>query len=143
VVKRETLVLLSILCGVLVGCGDSGFQLVPVSGQLTFDGKPAPAGGTISFTPMGDTGTSDLPRRIGSAIFNTDGNFVVSSYKKDDGLMPGRYTVKIVCWVGTPSERNPKSYIDLDRVPQDYRPDLTVEKGSAPMVVKYDIPPKK
>lgn len=89
------------------------------------------------------TGLSGLPDRPGSATFGTNGKFVVSSYKSGDGLLPGKYTAKITCWVGTPNERIPSSYIDLDRVPQDYRPELVVEKGSGPMEIDYDVPPKK
>jgi hypothetical protein len=47
-----------------------------------------------------------------------------------------------VCLVGTPSEANPNSYIELDRVPQDFRPELLVEEGGEPIEVTIDVPPK-
>ena len=127
----------------LVGCGGSDLPLVPVSGELTFHGEPPPAPGSINFVMVRGSGMSGLPDRSGSATFGADGKFEVSSFKKGDGLLPGKYTAKIVCFVGTPSEADPSSYERLSRVPQDYYPELVVEKGSAPMHVKYDVPPKK
>jgi hypothetical protein len=127
----------------LDGCGGSDLPLVPVSGELTFDGEPPPAPGSINFIMVTGSGMSGLPDRPGSATFGVDGKFEVSSFKKGDGLLPGKYTAKIVCFVGTPSEADPSSYERLSRVPQDYHPELVVEQGSAPMHVKFDVPPKK
>jgi hypothetical protein len=141
--RYRILVLLTIWTA-SIGCG-SGSELpfVPVSGELTFNGLPPPASGSINFVMVRGSGLSGLPDRPGSAVFGTDGKFEVSSYKKGDGLLPGTYQAKIVCFVGNPSEANPSSFVDLDRVPQDFRPELVVEKGSGPMEVKFDVPPKK
>jgi len=129
---------------VAVGCGSgSDLPLVPTSGTLTFDGGPPPASGSINFVMVTGTGLDGLPDRPGSSTFGTDGKFVVSSFKKGDGLLPGKYTAKINCFVGTPNESDPSSYAELDRVPQDFQPELTVEEGSRPIEVEFDVPPKK
>ena len=126
------------------GCGKgSDLPLVPVTGELTFDGNPPPAGGSINFMLVKGSGISGLPDRPGRANFGTDGKFEVSSFKKGDGLLPGKYTANVICFVGTPSEADPSSYERLSRVPRDYHPELVVEEDGGPRHVKYDVPPKK
>jgi hypothetical protein len=109
---------------------------------VTFNGGPPPAPGTINFVLRPGTGLSGLPNRPGTASFDKDGRFEVSSYKKGDGLVPGTYTAAIICLVGTPSEGNPQSFIDLNAAPQDFNPEVVVEKGGKPMQVTFDVPPK-
>jgi hypothetical protein len=134
--------LLLAACGGIVGCGSSGPELVPVSGTVTFSGGPPPAPGTINFVLRPRTGLSGVPNRPGTASFDKDGKFVVSSFKKDDGLMPGTYVAAIICYMGTPSEANPQSFIDLNAAPQDFAPELVVEQGSKPIVKTFDVPSK-
>jgi hypothetical protein len=142
--RRITLVVWIVSLAPQVGCGGGAdLPLVPVSGTLTFDNGPPPAIGSINFMLISGTGLGGLPDRPGSAVFDRDGTFVVSSFREGDGLLPGKYTAKIICFVGTPSEAEPASYARLDRVPPDYRPELLVEPGSGPIEVTFDVPPKR
>lgn len=127
----------------LAGCSKSELPLVPVQGKVTFNGGPPPAPGTINFMLVSGKGLSGLPNRPGSSTFDANGRFEVSSYKEGDGLLPGTYTAKISCYVDTPSEAIPNSFIDFDLVPQDFRPELVVKEGSEPIEVTFDAPPKK
>ena len=67
----------------LCGCGGKGLNGVPVSGQVTLDGKPL-ADGSITFVPTGQGITA--------------GGKIVDAYYElspKDGLVPGTYKVRI------------------------------------------------
>ncbi len=127
----------------LVGCGrDNGLQIVPVSGKVTFAGGPCPAAGTVTFTPL--EVAAGLPRRPASGTFHEDGTFFVTSFKKGDGLIPGRYKVTVSCDSGLPDPRSPDPWGDVSYVAKGYEPpELVVEAGSDPIEVNYDVTPKK
>lgn len=125
------------------GCGTShGLPLVPVSGQITFAGGPCPAAGTVTYSPIEiDAG---LPRRPGSATFYEDGAFVVTTFKQGDGILPGRYKTTISCNSGLPDPRSADPWGDVSYIAKDYQsPELIVTAGSDPIVVNYDVTPKK
>jgi hypothetical protein len=84
--------LLSLLA--FTGCGDSDVRVetFPVTGSVSFDGKP-PAGAKLVFHPAkveGDTLGAAPNARVGD-----DGSFSVSSYGANDGAPPGEYTVTV------------------------------------------------
>jgi hypothetical protein len=126
------------------GCGSrSDLPLVPVSGTVTFAGGPCPSPGSIAFMPGSGSSGNGLPNRPGSARFDTDGKFVVTSFHEGDGLLPGTYGVNISCHdskyvPGTPNAAS------LDHMPPGFRPDdLVVKQGQAAIEVNYDVPAKK
>jgi hypothetical protein len=125
----------------LTGCG-GGLPVVPVSGKVSFNNGPCPAAGSVAFSPVRGSGIDGVPEHVGNATFAPDGRFVVSSFTKGDGLLPGKYAVKISCVTGAPAYG--QSYDDVDAVPQDFKPpELVVEKGSSAIDVNYDVPAKK
>ena len=73
------------------GCGGGEqFEVVPVSGRVTFNGKPLPGGGTISFVPTGE--------REGKAAggeIKPDGTYVLSTYAEGDGALLGPHRVEV------------------------------------------------
>jgi hypothetical protein len=132
-------------CWAFAGCGGShDLPLVPVSGTVTFEGGPAPAPGTLSFSQSPGSGVPGLPSRPGRASFDADGKFAVTTFQEGDGLLPGTYRVTIVCLDGEPGGARPREMITF--IPLDYRPDdLVIEEGQDSVVVNYDVPlnPKK
>jgi hypothetical protein len=123
----------------VTGCSDNGMGLVPVSGKVTFAGNPPPAGGTISFNPI--TVQEGLPRRPGTAKFEADGAFAVTSFKPGDGLVPGTYHPRIQCWKGQPNSNDPSSFDRLNYVPKDFEPKpIVVEAGAGAVEVTIDVP---
>jgi hypothetical protein len=128
-----------VLCLLAAGCGGSDKPLVSVSGQATYGGGEWPRAGTITFTPV-ETGSTAISRP-GSGLFQTDGKFVVGSYKPGDGLMPGTYHVAISC-IDPMDFSKPRE--ELEFVPADFRTEkLVVEAGQDAIVLKYDVPKKK
>ena len=96
----------------LSGCGRKGPEVVPVEGTITLDGGPWPKPGTLYFTA--ETSSSGLTSRPAMGAFDTDGNLTVTTFKKGDGLIPGKHKIRVECWETPPrmgSTTPPKSYL--------------------------------
>ncbi len=88
--RRPTIVAcLMIVCLVpSVGCKRSP-RVVPVAGKVLYNGKPLPFG-SVTFQPTkGQSAVADLAQ---------DGSFTLSSYGLNDGAVPGRHLVSVVCY---------------------------------------------
>lgn len=74
----------------LSGCGESRVEVFPVTGKLTFDGKP-PAGAQITLHPVSAGVEGVAP----SGAVKPDGSFQVSAYQAGDGAPPGDYVATV------------------------------------------------
>jgi hypothetical protein len=140
--QHASLLALTPLLVLLSGCGGPAVPTVPVTGKITFDGGPCPAQGNISFVPT--EVAAGMPRRPGSANFDTDGQYSARSFKPGDGLVPGRYQVRISCYRGQPDASNPKAFREASYVAEGFQfPEVVVEAGNGPITKDFDIPMKK
>jgi hypothetical protein len=100
------MILNSLVLAANMGCGSGQgqpAQVVPVKGKVTFKGQPLTKG-VIKFRPV------DLGREASGTI-QSDGTFVLSTYKEGDGAAIGRNQVSIK-GTGTGSkEVIPKKYL--------------------------------
>jgi hypothetical protein len=79
-----------LICIVSSGCRRPSFETVPVSGTVTFQGKPVPYG-VVKFQPVAaDRGRSAL------AFIGADGTYKVLTLNDARGLVPGEYHVTVV-----------------------------------------------
>jgi hypothetical protein len=103
--------LLVLLVG-LSGCGGQG-KPVKVEGVVTLDGKAFP-GATVTFLPAAGSGKS------ASGLSEEDGSFRLTTFKPDDGALPGEYKI-IVSFIeadkaiekGDPMEMDDKSKMEF------------------------------
>ena len=86
-----SVVALLIAIGILptTGCGGPGHNRTEVSGLVTLNGKPMPAGMAIKFTPQ----EAGLP--VAEGWTNSDSTYVVYAEPGKIGLNPGTYTVSV------------------------------------------------
>jgi hypothetical protein len=92
--RLPRLIAAGILLGLIGGCGKTQVERVavaPVSGSITFDGKPAP-GALIVLHPKGGS-TPVAPKA--RAQVEADGTFRFSTYDSGDGVPPGEYVATI------------------------------------------------
>jgi hypothetical protein len=85
-------VLVALVCAVAVGCGGGGIsapRTAPVSGTVTFKGKPA-VGVTVTFHPKFDMGAVKFTP---NGVTNKEGRFTLNTAAPGDGAPPGDYTV--------------------------------------------------
>jgi hypothetical protein len=78
--------LVALLGVVLIGCGG---RTKPIRGVVTLDGTPV-AGATVLFMPDSQDGG-----RPASGFTSSDGTFQLTTYKQNDGALPGEYRVLI------------------------------------------------
>src|SRR5829696_6359171 len=79
------LALFVLLC--LAGCGKNNPLTKQVRGQVTFQGAAPPAEGQITLAPI--EAARSLPRRPASGNFDDTGAFKLTTFTKDDGIIPG------------------------------------------------------
>jgi hypothetical protein len=126
-----------------LGCSRSGPEVVPVKGTITYGGGPWPKPGVANFTV--ETPAPGLPNRPAMGLFDTDGTLTVTTYKKGDGLIPGKYKIGVECWEVRPEMGGPppKSY-----VPERYGSSatsgftVTIEPGQKVVTLNLDVPKK-
>ena len=90
--------------GALNGCGSSGEPLVPVEGQVQFEGKPLTKGTVILFA---DADKKNDTKHEPRGVIGPDGRYKIVTHP-DDGAPAGWYKVGVV--VVQPSDpKNPYS----------------------------------
>jgi len=137
----KTRLLLSATALLVAGCGESGPTMIPVYGKITFDGAACPAAGVVIFSPKETP--EGVPKRPATGKFGKDGKFEARSYQPGDGLLPGRYRVRIECLSGLPPPR-PGGIEEVSYIAAGYEPeDLTVSADSGAVEANYDVPLKK
>lgn len=73
----------------LVGCGSSGTDIVPIRGEVTFNGAPL-QDGMVVYVPK----QTDSARQASGRI-QADGTFVLTTFKSGDGVVPGEYNIAV------------------------------------------------
>jgi hypothetical protein len=82
-----------------VGCGGPETEPpVPVSGKITFKGKPVD-GAQVTFLSKAQTGGRSASGRTGA-----DGTFKLTTFKTDDGALPGEYAITVSKSTATTSQ---------------------------------------
>jgi hypothetical protein len=92
-----------LLCiGAVTGCGTSHPATFPVSGKVTYNDQPLEFG-TVLFQP--EVG----PPAVGR--IQPDGTFRLSTYGTNDGAVPGKHKVQIMCF----ENQSPKAKAAADK----------------------------
>jgi hypothetical protein len=127
----------------VAGCGSGEPKCVPVSGKVTLDGGPVPGPGFIYFNSDG-TG-KEITSRPGTAEFDAEGNYRAKTFTDGDGLLPGKYVIRVDCWK-TPPNMQGKPVVSF--LPPRYQDaaqsklELTVEPGAKPITYNIDLSSK-
>jgi hypothetical protein len=83
----------TLLAASAVGCGQSHPKCVAVGGQVTYRGQPV-KNGCVTFTPIGRTDHGTLVRPATGDV-QADGTYVMKTFGRDEGVLPGDYAVSI------------------------------------------------
>ena len=79
--------LLFALVGLSGGCSEGRPDRVAVSGRVTIDGAPLQHG-SVQFVPV--------EGRLAGGSLDKEGHFVLTCYEIDDGVIPGKYKVRVL-----------------------------------------------
>jgi hypothetical protein len=99
---KTALVGLAMTCGAL-GCDKSPYDLAPVRGKVTLDGKPL-SGAKIMFAPIAKGET----KKVGKPAFGvlqSAGEFVLGTYEPDDGAVVGEHWVTVIRMSDVPKKQ--------------------------------------
>jgi hypothetical protein len=77
-----------------VGCSSSEFELAPVTGQVTIDGRPFTQG-KVMFAPVA-SGESRQAGRPAFSRLGPDGSFTLGTYESEDGAVVGEHWVTVI-----------------------------------------------
>jgi hypothetical protein len=134
---------LILLLSVSVGCRRTGPEVVPIRGTVTFGGGPWPKPGIVYF--VAESPSAGRPQRPAMGEFDNSGTLTVTTFRKGDGLIPGKYRAALECWETPPKMGSPpilgKSY-----VPERYRSAASsglivlVEEGQKMVAFNLDVP---
>jgi hypothetical protein len=84
-----------VLCAIAFsGCGRSPFELAPVTGTVTIDGKPLTSA-RVMFAPVAKPGTHESGKPAVGRL-GADGSFHLTTYDDDDGAVVGDHWVTII-----------------------------------------------
>jgi hypothetical protein len=101
---------LALVTALLAGCGTGdetdAYRLVPVSGNVTLDGKPL-EGAKVMFTPSDE----NKPNTPGVDVTGQEGNFKLM-YRGRSGVAPGKYQVYVTKTVEPAALAIPAEYQD-------------------------------
>lgn len=87
----------------LVGCGDGKIARHPVEGKVLVNGKPV-EDAMVVFCPVG--GSDELQKVRPAGKTDANGNFVLTTFEKEDGAPAGEYQV-MIRWEGNSGPRAP------------------------------------
>ncbi len=114
------------------GCSKGPPRPTLVKGRITFNGGKWPGKGMIYFNPL--AGVEGFPRLPGTAEFDLDDNIVARTTKPGDGLMPGKYNMRIACWKVVPTMEKPDGVSYL--IPKYSDPALSGLEATVPANVE-------
>jgi hypothetical protein len=83
-----------VVLAMATGCSRSPYELAPVKGKVTIDGKPL-SQAKVMFAPV-EAGDSIDPGKPAFGLLADDGSFTLTTYKKNDGAVVGEHWVSIV-----------------------------------------------
>src|SRR5689334_10008829 len=125
-------VVVAALAVAAAGCGGGGNKPVRVRGTVTLDGKPVPLASVV-FLPLKGGG------RLAQGVTDKNGTFELTTYKPNDGALPGDYQVTV-----TKVDEMPK--VDVSDLPADMTPDQVMQKVMPRVMAKraqQRLQPKK
>jgi hypothetical protein len=125
------------LLGVLAGCDSSGLgKIVPVNGQVTYEGKPVTSGSLV-FKP--DTTKGNQSTLEPAATIGADGNYSLF-IKEREGAPLGWYQVGVVAQEANPNDPYAPA---KSLIPAKYNDaatsGLSVEVVETPAAGAYDL----
>jgi hypothetical protein len=134
------------ICGLIlslvIGCGRSGPEVVPVKGTITYGGGAWPKAGTLQF--VADPAEPNQTIHPAAGHFDTDGRLTVSTLREGDGLVPGRYAIGVSCHERPPSKTElefPPNYVPARfRNPATSGLKVAVTSGQKVVEVNFSVP---
>jgi hypothetical protein len=79
----------------LAGCSSGQFDVAPVEGQVTVEGKPLTGKYMVIFSPIAQ-GAKDRAGRPAAGPVEAEGRYSLSTYEPGDGAVVGKHRVAVL-----------------------------------------------
>lgn len=81
------------------GCGGDGPEVIPIRGEVLYKGEPLKdvPQGLVRYLPKNNSQGRQASGRI-----QPDGSFVLTTFKGDDGVVPGDYDITVSAYTTQP-----------------------------------------
>lgn len=122
---------LTLALTLLAGCGDGRPPVYPVTGSVTYKGKPA-GGAVVMLVPAGGGAYSP------TGTVGPDGGFRLTTFAPDDGAPAGDYTV-LVTW--RPAKKSSLDPDGPDKLGNRYANAATSKLSATVEAKPTDLPP--
>lgn len=86
------------------GCGKAPYDLAPVRGKVTLDGKPLTQA-KVMFAPRAQ-GQSHKAGKPAFGVLQPDGTFVLGTYEPEDGAVVGDHWVTVIRMSDSPGKHS-------------------------------------
>lgn len=97
------------------GCGGSPYDLAPVTGTVTLDGKPF-IWGSVMFAPINTTSSETKSGKPAFSMLDSEGRFELTTYNENDGAIVGDHRVTVFCVQDGPNGPSPTSFPTFRRM---------------------------
>jgi hypothetical protein len=125
--KRSWCVLLLVLSAFIAGCGEvaGGPAVAPVTGRVLCNSKPVVAA-HVTFSPTPKSAEDREPGKPGTGFTDTEGRFVLSTYKELDGAQIGSHDVSVLLddMNPAPCKRLSQMQLEVTAGPNDFNLEL-------------------
>ena len=108
----------------LGGCGGEKPDMIPIKGEVIYDGKPLAQGQVVYLPRNRETG------RQASGPIKPDGTFVMTTQKGGDGVKFGEYDIVVFGYGTDPSRDKPASREEQEKSMKNKRRSSIPEKYS-------------
>lgn len=133
---RRVILLVLLIAAGMVGCSGDSLGTVPVTGKVAFAGRERPKVCRLFFEPDQAGGAV----RTSVTDVAADGSYQVKAYQQSNGLIPGKYRVRVSYFDLKPGGN---SAIESDWVQQKHDAgDLVVDAGSSGVEHNIEVPKK-
>lgn len=97
---------LALALSLLAGCGGGEQELIPIRGEVFYNGAPMTEG-TVHYTPR-DRG---LGQQASGGI-GPDGKFEMTTRQRGDGVKPGEYLISVYAMAPHPGEPSSREEVE-------------------------------
>ena len=84
---RSHFAVIALACLACIGCGDG---MIDLKARVTLDGKPLEGASVVLY------GTGETKNRPAAGMTNADGNVTFTTFRPEDGVLPGDYKVVVI-----------------------------------------------
>jgi hypothetical protein len=123
---QSRLSLLAWLMGLMLLPGCGGPSMAPVTGRVTFNGKPV-GEASITFAPLPKSEGDKEPGKAATGFTDAEGKYALSTYRNYDGALVGKHQVIVALEDTNPARCKREKRLTWEVKPGDNSVDIEMD----------------